>query len=159
MPHWRQNFSPSLVCLPQFGHQLAMRVAPFFSLKLYAKTSPRQPSTADAPAMLTVPQAAAGDVRQPLDDPAVEQAFERAEVAAVRLQQLARRRGAQLFDVGVGPVAGDLEHQLARQAVAVRVQAYGRQRQQHVARSYGFTVDDARAVNDADDEACDVVFA
>src|SRR5690349_18423625 len=22
MPHWRQNFSPSSICLPQLGHQL-----------------------------------------------------------------------------------------------------------------------------------------
>ena len=82
-----------------------------------------------------------------------------AQVAAVRAHQ--RRAGLvlQLVHVLVRPVLRHLEQELARERVAVGVQAVGRQADQHVADLDRLAGDDLGAVDAADDEAGQVVLA
>ena len=58
-----------------------------------------------------------------------------------------------------GRVAGDVEHQLAGQRIAVGVQSGGGQADEHVAHLHVFAGEDLFALDGADDEAGEVVFA
>ena len=77
--------------------------------------------------------AAAGDVRHAGGHPRADELLDHMQIAAVR----AKQRCAGLFfnrrHVLRGLVAGHLEQQLARQRVAVGVQACGGQTDEHVA--------------------------
>ena len=77
----------------------------------------------------------------------------------MRLEQLFADRAAELRQARPDAVAGDLEEQLAGEAVAVGVEAERGQPEDHVARRDPRAVDDLRPVDDPDDEAGDVVLA
>ena len=104
--------------------------------------------------------AAAGDVGHAVDAGRLAVSFLMTlQVAAVGLHQ----RGAGLVlegvDVLVGLVLGDFEEELAGERVAVGVQAGGGQADEDVAGLDFCAGDQLGAVDDADDEAGQVVFA
>ena len=75
------------------------------------------------------------------------------------MQQFGADFVADFGDVGIGSEAGDFEDQLARQGVAVGVQAQRGQGQEHVAGAHGAGLEDAAALDDAHDESGEIVFA
>ena len=105
--------------------------------------------------------AAAGDVRHPLDESRVEQRPHRAQVRPMRREQ--RLADASSPSSGTNVVrreAADVEEHAARQRIAVGVQTGRRQADQHIARHDASGHRSMRlAIDDADDEAGDVVFA
>ena len=102
---------------------------------------------------------AARDVRHALHELPVDERLHRAQIAAVRHQQRVADRGAELGHVAVERQSEPLEHDPARQRVAVGVQAGRRDADEHVARHERRSVDHAAAFDEADDEAGEVVFA
>ena len=140
-------------------------------------TSPRSASSrnsggiSQAPTLIRAPQAlgqdprqvvgdaAAGDVRGGVNAALLEQRPHRLEVAAVDLEQLVRDARAELGQDLLRPAAEDLEQHLAGERVAVGVEAGRRQADQHVALLDRRAVEDALAVDHADDEPGEVVLA
>src|SRR5262245_45656257 len=105
-------------------------------------------------------QSAASDVRQALDHAVVfDQPFERGQIAFMGLQQLFGDGAAEFGHILVEFISGGAEEQLARQAVPVGVQTRRRQPDHYVALRDARAVDDPVAVDHADDEAREVVFA
>src|SRR5437588_7025053 len=99
------------------------------------------------------------NMSKPFDRSRIEQSFERAQIAAMRLQQLLAGRAAELCDFCVRFVTCDFEEQLSRKAVSICVQAYRRQSYQVISGRNARAVNDQAAIDDSDDKACDVVFA
>ena len=86
---------------------------------------------------------AAGDVRHRLDAAAVEQRTDHRQVRAVRLEQRVADGAAELRHMTIDPQAQMLEHDPARQRVAVGVQPGRRNADQHVADGHRPAVDQA----------------
>ena len=103
-------------------------------------------------------EAAAGDVRHGADVDGLAQLADGVQVAAVRLEEEVGERSVGAGERGV-PVELALEHDVAHQRVAVGVQPAAGHRQEHVAGLDARAVDDAVALDRADDEAGDVVVA
>ena len=95
----------------------------------------------------------------PLHETGVEQRADRVQIRSVRRQQRLADGHAKLRHERVRRHAGDVEEHAARQRIAVGVQSRRRQADQDVARLDRPAVDDLRPLDDADDEAGDVVFA
>ena len=106
-----------------------------------------------------VRDAAAGDVRHPLDAPAVEQRTDERQVRAMRLEQRVANGPRQLGHVAVHREPQMLEDDAPRQRVAVRMESRRRNADEHVANGDRASRDQPMPIDDADDEAGDVVFA
>src|SRR5207244_6761029 len=104
-------------------------------------------------------QAAAGDMRQSFYHCAVEQAFKRAQITTVRTQQRFADGGVELAQISIRRAIGDFKEKFARQRISVCVQTDRGQGEHDVARRDRTSVDYLFAIDYADDEARDVVFA
>ena len=91
--------------------------------------------------------------------PARDDILERRRVADVRLEKLGADFVADFGDVSVRLEIGDLKDQLARQRISVGVQADGWQSDQCVTGLDILSGEKFFALDDADDESREVVFA
>src|SRR5207247_1622874 len=103
--------------------------------------------------------AAPGDVREAFDEIALDERPHGAQVRTVRREQRVGDRRAKLGDERVGPQAAGVEQDPAGKGIAVGVKTGGRETDQSIARHDRPPIDDALAVDNADDEAGEVVFA
>ena len=88
-----------------------------------------------------------------------QQTLHRRPVAFVCLHQLVADFAFEFVDVGLGRVMANFKQQLAGERVAVGVQAIRGQTQNHIANLDLLSRDDAFALNHADDESSQIVFA
>ena len=116
----------------------------------------RAPGRKDARQILG--DAAAGDMRHPLDQARLNQRTHGGEVRPVRREKRVANGRTKLRDERVRRQPGQVEEHVTRERIAIRVQSGRRQADERVARHDPPAVDDARLLDDTDDEAGDVVF-
>ena len=103
--------------------------------------------------------AAAGDVGHAADEFGAGELLEDGQVAAVGGEQDVCGAAPESGDALAGLVAGDLEEELAGQRVTVGVESGGGQSEEDVSGADGGAGDHLVALDDADDEAGQIVFA
>jgi len=102
-------------------------------------------------------EAAAGDVGEAADDFGLDEFADRAEVAAVGSHEGCADLVAELVDVLVEAVAGLGDEDLLGERIAAGVEAVGGQGEQEVAVADGVAGEQARAADDAGEEAGELV--
>src|SRR6185369_3901025 len=103
--------------------------------------------------------ASASDVSHCADAFGFHDATNDRPVALVLLHELVADLALHFVDVGVGVVSGDIKEKFAGQRIAVGVKSGRRQADEYVSRLNVFTGNDLLAIDGADDEASEVVFA
>src|SRR3984957_12062283 len=103
--------------------------------------------------------AASGDVGQGRDALRVQHFFQRRPVTFVGAHQLVADFVFDFVDVGFRRITRDLEQEFASEGISVGVQAVRGQAENDVADLHVFAGDDAVALDHADDEAGEVIFA
>src|SRR5437868_7646746 len=104
-------------------------------------------------------QAAAGDVRESLYRAGSKQRPERAQIAAVRLQELFANRASKLIDVDLDRMSGSFQQELSGQTETVGMEADRRQTDQEISFLDSRAVDYFALINHANDETGYIVFA
>src|SRR5689334_3271149 len=98
-------------------------------------------------------------MRERFDLAAIKEPCQRRQVAAMRLEQLSADGRAELLDETIVAVAGDIKEELARQTIAISMQPDRGQPEQLVAGRDAAAIDNLGAIDDADDEASQIIFA
>src|SRR5690606_34933204 len=104
-------------------------------------------------------EAAAGNVRQGVDLPVLDQREDRLEVAPVHAQQHVGDRGIVLREAVVDAEAEPVEEEAPNQGIAIGVEAVGRQADEDVALPHPVLAGSVSLLHDPDDEPGQVVLA